>query len=327
MANDYEGVLGQLGVTVHAVSREISCSCPFHPDRHPSFSMNALSGLWICYSCGRGGTMEMLIKDLGDSDADPKLVLRDVRQRRLPTKGSGKEPPPEPEVLPPDPLFIYAKFDGFRAPPEWALEARSINDAQAARFAIRWDKGWVLPIWAPNYEIEQEGLWGWQWKRMSDVLNWPDEVKKSGTLFGLRELHDTDTGQDTVAIVESPLDVVRLAMCGVAAVAAFGAYVSKIQQQLLLENADRILLALDNDKAGHEQADKIYPYLARHVPTAKVIYPDGAKDPGDCTDEQIQRTFVDLQGRTTPIPRRRRRHAAEPDRARAVLVRRGRWRS
>lgn len=274
--------------------------------------MNASSGLWICYSCGRGGTMEMLIGELGDSDADPKLVLRDVRQANLPTKRTKDLPEPEPEeVLAPDPLFIYARFDGFTTPPDRVLETRWIDGDHAAEFAIRWDKGWVIPIWAPDITIPQESLWGWQWKRMSVVLNWPNEVKKSGSLFGLRELGRFGD-MSTVAIVESPLDVVRLAMCDVAAVAAFGAYVSKTQQQLLMENADRVLLALDNDKAGHEQADKIYPYLARHVPTAKVIYPDGVKDPGDMTDEQIERTFVDLQGRAVPIPKRRRRHDADP---------------
>lgn len=29
--------------------------CPFHDDRHPSFSVNPEKGLWCCYACGIGG--------------------------------------------------------------------------------------------------------------------------------------------------------------------------------------------------------------------------------------------------------------------------------
>ncbi|MBM3252725.1 MAG: DNA primase, partial [Candidatus Omnitrophica bacterium] len=29
--------------------------CPFHTERHPSFSVNAKKGLWHCFGCGAGG--------------------------------------------------------------------------------------------------------------------------------------------------------------------------------------------------------------------------------------------------------------------------------
>ncbi len=304
MAVNVEGLLSQLGIGVHRVGREISCSCPFHADRHPSFSINATSGLWVCYSCGRGGTLQMLVQEVGNSDGDFNVVLREIRQAKVPTQKTADEPE---ELPPPDPLFIYAKYCGFHEPPAWALESRLIGSGSAQHYGIKWDKGWIIPIWDPAPAIDQERLWGWQWKRMSDVRNWPDGVKKSETLFGLREL----AGAPVVALVESPLDVVRMASSGVAAVAAYGAYVSKRQQQLLVENADRILLALDNDDAGKKQADKIFPYLVRHVPTHKVIYPEGIKDPGDMDDDQIERTFCDVQGRAVSIPGRRRRHDAD----------------
>jgi hypothetical protein len=252
----------------------------------------------------------MLISEVGGSDADPDIILREIKHKRIPTTrvqnvDTADEPPP------PEPLMIYAKYDGYGSPPDWALESRGLANNMGTRYGIKWDKGWVIPIWAPEITKPQESLWGWQWKRMSDVSNWPNGIEKSKTLFGLREL-GLHGDMATVALVESPLDVVRLASCDVAAVASFGAYVSKAQQQLLVEHSSRILLALDNDVAGEAQARKIYPYLSRQVPTAKVIYPDGVKDPGDMTDDQIERAFVDVQGRAVPIPSRRRRHDAEP---------------
>ena len=145
--------------------------------------------------------MEVLIREVGESDADPKLILREVRASRLPKKGGHNMATEQPDTSQVDPLFVYAKFDGYGTPPDWALESRSISASTSRTYSIKWDKGWVLPIWSPEPGIPQESLWGWQWKRMSVVLNWPDEVKKSGTLFGLRELGLPGGGQaDTCSI-------------------------------------------------------------------------------------------------------------------------------
>jgi DNA primase len=154
-------------------------------------------------------------------------------------------------------------------------------------FGVRWDRGWVIPIWAPDIEDEMTDLWGWQFKRMDFVSNYPKAVKKSRTLFGLRELEET-----TVVLVESPLDVVRLACVGISAVSSFGAFVSRVQIRLLLNVADRIVLALDNDEEGQRQTKKIYRWLARVVPTNVIEFPAGIKDPGDCSDRQLARIFV-----------------------------------
>lgn len=74
------------------------------------------------------------------------------------------------------------------------------------------DHGWIIPIWSPAGP-----LLGWQYKRLDIVANWPKKVKKSETLFGLRELREIPATAHAVAIVESPLDVVRLASAGVTA--------------------------------------------------------------------------------------------------------------
>ena len=83
------------------------------------------------------------------------------------------------------------------------------------------------------------------------MANYPKAVTKSKTLFGVNELIG-----DQVVLVESPLDVVRLASVGIYAAASYGAMVSKAQIQVLIDVADRIVLALDNDEEGERQADK-----------------------------------------------------------------------
>ena len=36
---------------------EIRCSCPFHDDEHPSFSININTGAWICHGCNEQGSI------------------------------------------------------------------------------------------------------------------------------------------------------------------------------------------------------------------------------------------------------------------------------
>lgn len=41
-----------------------SCSCPFHEDRNPSFSIHAQKQLFKCFSCGRGGNVFTFLQEI-----------------------------------------------------------------------------------------------------------------------------------------------------------------------------------------------------------------------------------------------------------------------
>lgn len=277
-----EELLDQLGIQVSAVGdREISAHCPFHHDSHPSFSINVDTQLWVCYQCSRAGTIEMLIAEVGNV-ADPTEYLREIQLQRVAKKRNApKEPPPVVSTEQTDPFLIRARFETFKRVPSWALKSRDLRRRDVDHFNVKWDKGWVIPI------TSEEGLIGWQWKRLDAVRNYPKTVKKSLTLFGLQEAEDT-----RIALVESPLDVVRLAAVNVTAVSSFGAFVSKMQLRLLVEAADKIYLALDNDEEGQKQTARIFPYVSRFVATKRVQMPEGCKDPGDCDDDQLMEIFA-----------------------------------
>jgi 5S rRNA maturation endonuclease (ribonuclease M5) len=224
----------------------------------------------------------MLVSSVGGEGSNPVEILREIRHKAV---GRIKDHEPDPVETPPDPEIVWARYEDFRFPPEWAWSDRKISYDAVEAYGLKWDRGWIIPIWSSD-SVE---LWGWQFKRMDFVSNYPKAVKKSQTLFGLRELHET-----TVVLVESPLDVARLATVGVSAVAAYGAFVSKAQLRLLIEVADRIILALDNDEEGQRQTDKIFPYLSKFVPTIKVTMPAGAKDPGELSDKKAKRVFENV---------------------------------
>lgn len=297
--NEIEDVLEQLQIQVSNVGKEISAHCPFHVDSHPSFSMNAKSGLWICYQCGESGTLEMLVEKVGGT-VNVKSFLRETKAKKVKKKEPPKEELPTEVVV--DPNVIQVRYEAFGFPPRRFLEERMISRAAAEQYGLKWDRGWVIPIIEPH----THDLMGWQWKRGEDVYNYPRTVKKSQTLFGLNWL---TTGH--IVLVESPLDVVRLASVGVTAVASYGAMVSRIQTQLLVSFADRVILALDADEEGERQMDKLQKYLIKFVMTTRPSFPAGIKDPGDMDDQTVERVFGnDLQRHASPISRGSHRHDA-----------------
>lgn len=275
-----EEVLEQLGIIVASVgSQEISASCPFHADSHPSFSINIESGLWICYQCGESGTLAMLVDKVSKGTVRPDVLLKELSRQKI-----GKEKAPQEAELPKDPRLLQAEYEATGEVPDWALAERGFNRSIANEFGLRWNRGWIIPIWSPG-----AALWGWQFKRLDVMLNYPRSVKKSQTLFGLREL-----GDPCAALVESPLDVCKLAQHGVPALASYGAMVSHDQLGIIIDNLDRVVLALDNDEEGQRQSNKVWEYLARFMPTCKAKRFKGIKDPGEMDYRQIERAFGDL---------------------------------
>jgi DNA primase len=284
-------ILEDLDIKVVNSGREISCHCPFHSDSHPSFSINSDTGLWICYQCGRSGTLTHLLEQIGGV-TDPDQAIRQVKRSRFHPPKLRPAPLIELEESlrqePEDPFYLYAKYSSFGDVPDWALEEKRISRDAAQTFGIRWKQGWIIPIWSPRrVQDVTEDFWGWQFKREAVVNNYPPGLKKSRTLFGMNQL---DNGREAV-LVESPLDVVRMATVGIPAVASYGAMVSHYQITLLEAKFDRLTLALDNDLAGVEQTQKIWPQLYRRMPVHLAEWDGDIKDPGDMTDEQLVDVF------------------------------------
>ena len=70
-STDLASLLQSAGIQIKSAGeREITGKCPVHvrvtgrEDRSPSWSINAESGLWICFSCGARGTLTMLMAEL-----------------------------------------------------------------------------------------------------------------------------------------------------------------------------------------------------------------------------------------------------------------------
>lgn len=281
-------VLVSIGVDItKAGEREIQGRCPVHEsrtgraDKSPSWSMNASTGAWICFSCGARGSLIGLVKELTGSD-DPALEYYSIIANNELAKA---HMPKVAHRVAAD----WVSYERFPSVPSECLELRNISEESARLHGIKWspeDECWIIPIVTQDRE-----LLGWQSKRPGWIRNFPVGVKKSETLFGIERFRG-----GTAILVESPLDVVRLTSmnCGYQGLATFGTAVSNAQINILSHTVERLIVAMDNDDAGVKSAKKLFQSLPRFRKGTLWVNYKGttAKDIGEMTDDEIK-TLID----------------------------------
>ena len=107
-------------------------------------------------------------------------------------------------------------------------------------------------------------------------------LPKSKTLFNLNRVKMLDS----VYVVESSFDAIRLDQVGFSAVATLGANVSNTQIELLQKYFNNIIVIADNDEAGGNMKSKIVEKLGSRVSVIKLD--KQYKDIGDMDDKSIK---------------------------------------
>jgi DNA primase len=114
-----------------------------------------------------------------------------------------------------------------------------------------------------------------------DFKNTPG-LPKSKILFNLHRAKP----YDTVYVVESSFDAIRLDQCGLPAVATLGSNVSRIQIELLTKHFNTAIIVPDNDDAGLSMSQKITEKMGSRA--ISIGLPSRFKDIGDMTDQDIK---------------------------------------
>lgn len=279
---DFYGILEDLGIhPLGSNGVEIRALCPQHeertgrPDSHPSWYFNTEKFVFICFSCGATGTLADLYEWRGlEAPEDLATVVAVAAIER--TLARQESTPVEPEIK-----VSEWQLRNFADVPDRMLQRRHLTRAAVDHYGVRWDKArrtWVLPI----RDIDGV-LMGFQFRAKGVEINAPTNMKKSQTLFGVSLWLDVPR----IAVVESPLDAVRLYSVGIPAVASMGAYVSDEQISILTREYREVVLALDSDKAGISAMNRLEPVLWAH---GAVVYRFdysglGEKDPGDIVED------------------------------------------
>lgn len=290
MSLDLASVLIQIGVEVTRENGdEYFAKCPQHlartgkEDQHPSWSINGTTFAHHCFSCGYSGNLSSLYQDLTGEvpealewEIAKTSVIASVQRTERPVERSG-------------PSVDEWTLSRFRDLPDALLERRHLLRSSVDRLGVRWDpeqRCWVIPVRTPDGV-----LLGFQFRQKGIVLNHPKGMEKASTLFGMHLYQN----ESRITVVESPLDAVRFANIDVPAVSTFGASVSDTQISLLARHFRQIVLALDNDPAGHN-ATKFLRWSLRKLGcnTFDFRY-DGldAKDPGDvASDAELRKAWT-----------------------------------
>lgn len=290
---DVPAALDALGIDYVLRGDEAVAPCPNpdHDDRSPSWSCNIVSGAHYCFSCSFGGSFARLaavVRGTRPAEASAWVLALGCRRAPLP------EPAPEPHV---SEAALWEVTD----PPHEELTERGISLRTARAMEVRWHprrNRWVFPVRARDGK-----LLGWQEKDRRIMVNRPRDIRKSRAVFGYAHLAATGSS-GPVAVTESPLDAARLVTARVPAVALYGSSFSEEQQRMLWPYAGELILALDNDTAGHKAAAAWIegnPAMRRHARVfsyggvfrdraGRYVHPAGdGRDPGDLLGEALRR--------------------------------------
>lgn len=257
--NEMEEVLERLNIEVVSINGdEITAHCPAHFERtgkidnNPSWFINARSGKHICFSCHFKGGLNTLIKYCAGEEYEDVGQWLNFGERNL-SKRFEKLMRPAPVVEKATVEVTESMLSAFTSPPTSELLKRGLTSTAADYYGLLWNplhESWIIPLREPV----GNKLIGWQekWAHERRFINFPKGLSKASSLFGYEHYEEQD-----MLVVESPLDVVRLASVGfLGGVAVCGSIISRDQINLI-RSAERIIVAMDNDKAGREASEHL----------------------------------------------------------------------
>jgi hypothetical protein len=266
-------------------------------DHSPSWWINVSSGMHTCFSCHYKGNLLQLVCDVkkfyieayGTTSYDYQAAKDWLK---LSADVSVEQLLEQLNALPnyvhsaPKPIEMSeARLAIYGPPPPVQLIRRSITEDSAEAYGVLWDdkkQAWILPLRDPD----SNKLMGWQEKGTVDrtFFNRPSGLQKSKTLFGIE-----NQNANTVIVVESPLDCLRLYSAGyVGAVAICGSAPSE-EQVKLLRYSSKVVAAFDNDSAGRKANKEMLEFGRKYGLNLFFFNYSGSdkKDPGDMTEEEI----------------------------------------
>jgi len=297
--NHIKSIVKSLGLDITAEpGNEVMFYCPFHSNRHTaSCCINKSTGAWLCFnpSCGESGTLIELVKRvLNKNDFQAMRFILSQEAEILNNfdelvSGMFEDKPDFEE-------FSQETLDGLHlnllnsSAAKDYLISRGINEDSIKHFGLGYSLNMsmvITPVHSPSgipIGLVGRSIEG---KAFKNSTNLP----KSKTMFNI---HRAKKIGNHVIVVESNFDAIRVHQAGFPnVVATLGGFLSVEQQGLLNRYFNKITIMTDNDLAGRELGYSIANRLRNKdllwssYEYGK-IYPHGAKDAGDLTDEEIR---------------------------------------
>jgi DNA primase len=313
-----ESVLNDIGVSVIAYTdTNILCLCPYHKNTDsPAMSVDKRTGLWMCFAphCGETGTMMKLVQE--------KRRCNPYVAKRLIEKHKGADAPisqyledlfSRKDELPSFSQEILNRlYDSlWNSPGQQYMYNRGFDDKTLSYFEIGYSvKKNMVTIPVHDWDGNPVGMVGRsiEHKRFKNSNNLPTKR----VLFNAHRAKKYDS---SVIIVESSMDAMKVHQAGLPCVVATnGSIFSPDHIQLINKYWNEIIIMTDFDDPdehraldckkctntclGHNPGRALGEKMIKALPGKRikwaafdygVIYPHGAKDAGDLTDEEIRR--------------------------------------
>lgn len=278
---------------------DVMVCCPYHKDgqeRRPSAGIRKSDGLLHCLACGKTADLTEVIANCFGR-GDPLWGYQWLTKNFLTVGVSSREAikidfkrpilSDKADILAvsnsdkPDVTISEEELDKYRYTHEYMYK-RGLTDDIIDLFDIGYDVD-TDSITFPVKDSSGTCLFIARRSVRNKRFDLPVGIEKP--LYGLGEIR---SNVDAVYVTEGLFDCLRLWCNHKYAVAGFGCLFSEYQLQQLRGLPTRhLILALDNDKAGREATQKIRRAVKNKLIT-EVIIPNGKKDIGECTDEEIQ---------------------------------------
>jgi DNA primase len=283
---------------VSQTGNDFLCLCPFHGNKNtPSFSVSKERGAFICFnpSCGESGSIVDLVKKM--TDRNDFESIRFIISKEADIEEDFEERLSDmlvdTEELKHFDMSIITKLSSGMSgsnPGRDYMHMRGFNDQTILDFDIGFSSNQQM-VTVPVHSSDGKciGIVGRHIleKRFKNSPGLP----KSKTVFNI---HRAKKVSPTAIVTEASFDAMKLHQAGFPnGVATLGGHISNDSVSLLNKYFTRIIIMTDNDEAGRDLGKAIVKKLkGKEVLWAvydhNTIYPNGAKDVGDMTDEEIR---------------------------------------
>ena len=275
------------GATIEGeVGTDFLVFCPFHPNfRTPAGEVDKEKGTFFCFSCRHICSLtEYVEKVSGKTFFQAERLIKSMEQDVDISALLNKTLEVKPEFVPFDEVMVRRLHAQAMESPRALryFEGRQINTSSMDKFLLGYsDKQDMVtvPVHSPDGKI----LVGFVGRSVEgkEFKNTPG-LPKSKVLFNLHRARK----YDSVFVVESSFDAIRLDQNGLGAVATLGANVSTQQLELMKKYFNSVIVVADNDEAGKKMQERVLTRLQNRA--IIVSLPTRFKDIGDMTDSDIQ---------------------------------------
>jgi len=293
-SNHVSTVLDNIGMEIaQETVHDVLCMCIYHGNRHtPSLSVSKKSGQFICFNpaCGERGTINDLVKR--------QMQCNDLAAIRVIANLAPEEQDVTVENVLENPTdfvpFSQAIIDRMKQDlPGSAGYDYMIGRNFEPQTLIDFDVGFskkkqLVSVPAYNHTGIPVGVIGRSivGKRFENSKGLP------GTKIFFN-LNNAVRYSHAAVVVESAFDAMRVHQAGYPnVVATLGGYLSPHKKMLLNKYFTEIIVMTDNDEPGRQLGMSLSNSFDKSVLWASwddtIVYPHGAKDAGDMTDEEIK---------------------------------------